>query len=93
MGLKFGGSRITWYNPDFWLVNDQEDTNNVGYITSAFYSPKMESNIALAMLDIDYTQVGTRLKVYTNDDDSAHAVDAEVVEVPFYDPDKRIPAS
>lgn len=93
VGLKFGGAPITWYNPDFWLVNDDIDQKNVGYITSAFYSPKLKSNIALAMLDINYTQLGTSLKVHFKNSNAEDIEAAEVVEVPFYDPDKKIPAS
>merc|ERR1711953_1027303 len=35
----------------------------VGYVTSAWYSPTQGSNIALAMLPVDLTEVGTDLQV------------------------------
>lgn len=93
VGLKFGGPRITWYNPDFWIVSDENDQKSLGYITSAFFSPKIGSNIALAMMPIEHTAIGTKVKAHVNVDETAGPVDAEIVEVPFFDPEKRIPAS
>jgi aminomethyltransferase len=89
VGLVMGGPRITWYNSDFWPVRDQAGERDVGYVTSAFYSPKMGCNIALAMLPLAYTEPGQRLHV----DLPAEAGDvpARVHQVPFYDPDKQLP--
>jgi len=89
VGLVMGGPRITWYNSDFWRVRDGADEDDVGYVTSAFYSPKMGCNIALAMVPTAYAEPGTRLHV----DLPAEAGDvaARVHEVPFYDPKKQLP--
>ena len=89
VGLVMGGPRITWYNSDFWTVRDGDDAAEVGYVTSAFYSPKMECNIALAFVPTAYAEAGTTLRV----DLPAEAgdVEATVHRVPFYDPDKQLP--
>ena len=89
VGLVMGGPRITWYNGDFWTVRDGDDAAEVGYVTSAFYSPKMECNIALAFVPKAYAEAGTKLHV----DLPAEAgdVEATVHRVPFYDPDKQLP--
>lgn len=86
VGLKMGGEPLTWYNEDFYLVHADGDPQ--GYVTSAFWSPALDSNIALAMMPVEYTEIGTKLKVALPKDD---LVDAEVVPVPFKDPKKQIP--
>jgi aminomethyltransferase len=92
VGLRITGAAyaIHWYNPDFWLVQDKEHHKDIGYITSAFYSPKLGCNIAYAMVPIDYSTVGTHLKVSLPME--GMPVEAEVSQVPFFDPNKEIPA-
>ncbi|MCY4513722.1 MAG: hypothetical protein OXC69_01085, partial [Candidatus Tectomicrobia bacterium] len=82
------GEPIVWYNEDFYLVKDDDSGANVGYVTSAFWSPSLESNIALAVMPRTHWQRGTRVKVQLPKDG---IVDAEVVRVPFLDPAKDIP--
>lgn len=91
VGLRMGGDPITWYNEDFYLVSEPAGGEQVGFVTSAFYSPKLGTNIALAMLANPYNTLETPLKVKL----PAHGepVDAKVVEVPFFDPNKEIPAA
>lgn len=90
VGLKMGGRPLTWYNEDFYPVKDGSGEAGVGHVTSAFYSPKLDSNIALAMLPNSHNALGTPLKVVLPKE--PEAVSATVVEVPFYDPRKEIPA-
>jgi aminomethyltransferase len=91
VGLTLGGSPSLWYNSDFWLVKDSTALRDVGYVTRAFYSPKLQTNIAHAMIQIDFTPLGTRLKVAKPDE--PQLVDATVVKRPFFDPNKKIPKS
>ena len=88
VGLKVGGAPITWYNEDFYLVKDRDSGDDVGYVTSAFWSPNMESNIALAVMPRSHWSRGTQVKVQLDG-----IVDAEVVRVPFFDPTKERPKS
>ena len=46
VGMIFGGKEITDYAPDFWLIADT-DGNDMGYITSPWWSPELETNVAL----------------------------------------------
>jgi aminomethyltransferase len=89
VGLVMGGPRVTWYNADFWTVRDGDKGHDIGYVTSAFYSPKLETNIGLAMVPIDYSKVGTQLAVDLPGE--AEPVPAVVHAVPFYEPKKGIP--
>lgn len=88
VGLTFAGRPITWYNADFWIVRDAAAARAVGYVTSAFYSPKLESNIALAMLPIDQAEEGRALTVDCPGE--PEPVAAQVVPVPFFDPERTL---
>ena len=88
VGLRVGGEPIVWYNEDFYLVKDNDSGDDVGYVTSAFWSPSMGSNIALAVLPRSHWKRSTQVKVQLPADG---IVDAEVVRVPFVDPTKDLP--
>lgn len=84
-GLRMGGDPITWYASDFYHVFHEGQL--VGYVSSAWFSPTQNSNIALAMLPIDLTKIGTQLevalpKLYSN----APSVPATVEKTPFRQP-------
>lgn len=87
VGLALGGQPLGWYNADFWPVLTPGG-DEIGYVTSAFFSPRLQCNIARAMVPIEAAEPGRRLAVSLPGEPGA--VDAEVVPVPFYDPKKRI---
>ncbi|MCE2448281.1 MAG: hypothetical protein J4F35_07830 [Candidatus Latescibacteria bacterium] len=64
--------------------------DDIDYVTSAFWSPNVESNIALAVMPRSHGSRGTQVKVQLPKDG---IVDAEVVRVPFLDPTKERPKS
>lgn len=86
-GITFGGLPVTDYAPDFWLISDKEGGDPVGYITSPWYSPELQINIALCYLPLELTAIGTPLQVWLPPEYSVghpgETVAAEVVEVPF----------
>ncbi len=85
VGLKMGGLPITDYAPDFWLVGD-ENNERCGYVTSPWYSPDLEQNIALAYVPWEKSAIGTRLRVELPEmyqESSGKSVWAIVSEVPF----------
>ena len=88
VGLKLGGKPITWYNEDFYLVKNCDTGGDIGYVTSAFWSPNVGSNIALAVMPKTHWKRGTNVNVQLPNDG---IVDASVVPVPFRDPTKDIP--
>ena len=88
VGLKLGGEPITWYNEDFYLVKDRENGDDIGYVTSAFWSPSNGSNIALAVMPETHWRIGTEVRVRLPNDGIVNAV---VTRVPFYDPTKEVP--
>lgn len=87
VGLTFGGLPVTDYANDFWLVSPEEGGEPVGYVTSPWFSPELQVNIALAYVPVEMTALGTWLKVELPDEYGVgypdHTVQARVVEVPF----------
>jgi len=84
-GIRMGGEPITWYASDFYHVFSQGEL--VGYVSSAWYSPTQESNIALCMLPVDLTKIGTQLEVALPKKYSNQAtVSATVEKTPFRAP-------
>ena len=94
VGITLGGKEITDYAPDFWLVADT-DGNDMGYVTSPWWSPELETNIALAWVPWSSSEVGTKLLVKLPDEYSVtpgEPVEGVVVDVPFREsvnPNKR----
>ena len=84
VGMHLGGVPLTGPNNEFWpvLVAGKQ----VGKVTSAIYSSRLNANIALAMLDVEYTDIGTELEVFTLKNKRS----GTVVEKPFYDPKKNL---
>ena len=60
--------------------------NQVGKVTSAIYSPRLEKNIALALVGIDYAGLGTALTLKKFNEMRG----CKVVEIPFFDPKKSL---
>ena len=87
VGIRFGGSPVTDYANDFWLISGPDGVQPEGYVTSPWYSPELETNIALAYVPYDLRSIGTRLTVHLPVEyataDGSTDVEAEVVEVPF----------
>ena len=86
VGLILNCERLKGPNTSFWPVT--KGNTHIGKVTSAVYSPRLDQNIALAMVSIGHSKVGTELTVEIN----SKFVDAKVVEKPFYDPKKSIAA-
>ncbi len=86
VGMKFGGQQITDYAPDFWLISTSEDGDPVGYVTSPWYSPELETNIAMGHVPVGSAELGTELWIHLPEeyaDTAGKPVRGEVVEMPF----------
>ena len=71
VGITLGGKEITDYAPDFWLIADT-DGNDMGYVTSPWWSPELETNIALAWVPWSSSEIGTKLLVRLPDEYSVY---------------------
>jgi aminomethyltransferase len=87
VGLVLNGAALSGPNTAYWPVRAENQV--VGQITSAVYSPRLEQNIALAMIGDGYSAVGTQLEA----DLPSGVRDVTIVEKPFFDPKKAIAAS
>ena len=87
VGLELDCEPLKGPNTTFWPIS--KDNKVIGKVTSAVYSPRLKKNIALGMIEIDFSDIGYKLKVSTNDE----IINCTVVEKPFYDPKKKIASS
>ncbi|WDA12908.1 glycine cleavage T C-terminal barrel domain-containing protein [Paracoccus marcusii] len=84
VGLVIDGAPLKGPNMTFWPVT--RDGQVVGKVTSAIHSPRLDRNIALAMLSAGSAQMGAQVQVRTPDGTRS----ATIVERPFHDPKKTI---
>ena len=73
-------------NTTFWPI--YKDGKKIGKVTSAVYSPRLKKNIALAMVEINHSDIGNNLKIISN-----REINSKIIEKPFYDPKKKIASS
>jgi len=84
VGIEISCSPLQHPNTSYWPIII--DSKEVGYITSAVYSPRLDKNIALAMMDVKYSAIDTAAETTT----PAGNFLIKVVQKPFYDPKKKI---
>ena len=86
IGLEFDGPPIVGSNDEFWPI--RRGGVDVGYVTSAVYSPRLEKNIALALVGAEHADIGTEAVM----DMAGEQRGCQVVPKPFYDPKKTLAA-
>jgi aminomethyltransferase len=75
IGLKITGRGIARENcPIFY------DDKEIGRTTSGTHSPYLSYPIAMALVDVDYSDIGRKLLV----DVRGRKIEAEIVPLPFY---------
>ena len=84
VGMVLDTAPLDGPNTTFWTVGKNHHT--VGKVTSAVYSPRLQKNIALAMVANEHAAIGSELTVAM----PAGTVAARVVEKPFFDPKKQL---
>ena len=85
VGFVLGGKPIEEYAPDFWLVSEDGSTP-IGYLTSPWYSPELETNIAMGYVPYEKRNIGNKFKFHLPNeycDTPGQPVDGEIVEMPF----------
>ena len=82
------------FGPPFEEPNDNiipifKDSINIGNISSAVYSPRLNKNIGVGIIDIKYSNLGSKgIVSYLGS-----KRDVKVIPKPFYDPKKKIAIS
>jgi glycine cleavage system aminomethyltransferase T len=87
VGVELDGQRFPFLNFTKWPV--RVDGPQVGTVTSAVYSPRLERNIGYAWVPVELSAPDTQLHV----DSEWGPRSAKVVPMPFWDPEKTIPVS
>jgi glycine cleavage system aminomethyltransferase T len=87
VGLELDGEPLQGPNTTFWAI--KKDNTQIGKISSAVYSPRLKKNIALGIVDINYSEIGNKFEVTADD----KKFNCTIVEKPFYDPKKKIASS
>src|SRR5581483_478062 len=87
VGVEFGGdaleAELTW----FWPV--VRDGKEIGRVTDAVWSPRLERNIGYVWVPIELAEPGTRIDI---ESEHGHIV-GTTAAIPFLDPKKEIPAA
>jgi aminomethyltransferase len=84
VGLIINSAPLSSPNKEFWTIFKNERV--VGKVTSAVYSPRLKKNIALALIDVDCSDLGKSVDVEID----KSRFDSTLVDVPFYDPKKKL---
>ena len=84
IGLEIKCDPLKGPNTIFWPII--KNGKKIGKITSAVYSPRLKKNIALAIVDIKHSKIGSKLETLIDNS----KVDCEIIEKPFFDPKKKI---
>jgi glycine cleavage system aminomethyltransferase T len=93
VGLIIDGEPLQGPNTSYWEIKKGGVT--IGKVTSAIYSPRLEKNIALAMVVSEHAVLGLEVKVVNKSGliNEAGTITAKIVERPFYDPNKKLAAA
>ena len=84
VGLEIDGAPLEGSNTVRWPVC--QASTQVGYVSSAIHSPRLNKNIALALVARAFSELGQTVTIETEMGPRA----AEVVPKPFFDPKKSL---
>jgi glycine cleavage system aminomethyltransferase T len=88
VGIEIDCPPLESPNTRQWVIidGDGDGVDEIGYVTSAIYSPRLKRNIALAMVDVGFSNIGTNGIVQM----PSGQAPITVVPKPFYDPKKSL---
>jgi aminomethyltransferase len=87
VGIEFEGDALRAELSWFWPVH--RNGKEVGKVTDAVWSPRLEKNIGYVWVPIELSEPGTELDV-----ESEHGpIVGRTATIPFVDPSKEVPAA
>jgi len=87
VGVELDGDRFPTLNFTKWPAS--VDGDQVGKVTSAIYSPRLEKNIGYAWVPIELAEPGTKVDI----ESETGSLVATTAALPFVDPRKEVPAA
>jgi aminomethyltransferase len=87
VGLELTGNETAGHGDHVYVGRQR-----VGVVTSGTRSPTLKRSIALCRMAVQYAEIGTDVEVGKLDG-LQKRIPAQVVRIPFYDPDKTRPRS
>ncbi|MDP9329897.1 MAG: glycine cleavage system protein T [Actinomycetota bacterium] len=86
VGIEIDGDELTFDPTGFWPVHS--DGKEVGKVTDAVWSPRLEKNIGYVWVPIELAGPGNRLDI---ESEQGH-LSGQTAAIPFVDPKKEVPA-
>jgi glycine cleavage system aminomethyltransferase T len=86
VGIEIDGDELTFDPTGFWPVHS--DGKEVGKVTDAVWSPRLEKNIGFVWVPIELVEPGNRLDI---ESERGH-LSGRTAAIPFVDPKKEVPA-
>ena len=83
VGIELEGDPIRQAPENFWPIRNS-DNNKIGRVSRAFFSPRLQKNIGLGIVDIDYADEFTKFFVSTPHGD----LESVVVSMPWFEAEK-----
>tara|TARA_A100000164_G_scaffold347139_1_gene348341 strand:- start:232 stop:1389 length:1158 start_codon:yes stop_codon:yes gene_type:complete len=84
VGVEIDGDPIRRAPENFWPIFDTSK-NKIGRLSRCFYSPRLERNIGIAIVDIAYSEPGSEM---TLESPNAH-LNATVCKMPWFPAEKN----
>ena len=84
VGVEIDGDPIRRAPENFWPIFDTSK-NKIGRLSRCFYSPRLERNIGIAIVDIAYSEPGSKM---TLESPNAH-LNATVCKMPWFPAEKN----
>jgi aminomethyltransferase len=86
VGIEIDGDALTFDPTDFWPVH--AGGREVGKVTDAVWSPRLERNIGYVWVPIELAEPGTPLDIESEGGPLA----GRTAAIPFIDPNKQVPS-
>jgi len=83
VGIELEGDPIRQAPENFWPIRNS-DNKKIGRVSRAFFSPRLQKNIGLGIVDIDYADELTKFFVSTPHGD----LESVVVSMPWFEAEK-----
>ena len=85
VGVELKGEPINKVPENFWPIMNNTTKTKIGRISRAFFSPRLEKNIGLAIVDIEFSEDGTCVLVET----PTGEIESKIVSLPWFTADKE----